>query len=65
MQQITDDKNFDSVIRGWMKPRIPVKDFLRKLSEHGATHHSLLIYDAEPEQLLYFASLLHMKGYII
>ena len=65
MQQITDDKNFDSVIRGWMKPRIPVKDFLRKLSEHGATHHSLLIYDAEPEQLLYFASLLHMKGYVI
>lgn len=65
MQQITDDKNFDSVIRGWMKPRIPVKDFLRKLSEHGATHHSLLIYDAEPEQLLYFASLLNMKGYII
>ena len=48
-----------------MKPRIPVKDFLRKLSEHGATHHSLLIYDAEPEQLLYFASLLHMKGYVI
>ena len=65
MQKIHNDENFRSTIRGWMKPHIPVHDFLRKLSEHGATHHSILVYDAKPEQLLYFGKLLNMKVYEI
>lgn len=65
MQEVQDDQNFSGTIRGWMKPHMPVKAFLKKLSEHGATHHSLLLYDAKPEQLLFFGKLLHMKVYEI
>lgn len=60
-----DYDQYKRTIRGWMKPSIPVKDFLRKLSEHGATHHSLLVYDVTPEQMMYFGKLLNMKVYKI
>ena len=43
---------------GCLKPRIPVADFLETISRAGVTHHSALIYDATPEQIGYFASLL-------
>jgi len=65
MANVRNDDNFRSAIRGWMKPHIPVSDFLRKLSEHGATHHSILVYDVKPEQILYFGKLLGMKTYEI
>lgn len=65
MQKICGGEKFNSTIRGWMKPRIPVSDFLRQLSEHGATHHSMLVYDVLPEQILYFGKLLGMNVFEI
>ena len=40
---------------------VEVADLLEGLSINGATHHSLLIYDASVEEIAYFASLLGMK----
>ena len=45
-------------VRGWMKPAVPVAEFLEKLTRAGATHHSALVYDASPEALSHFGELL-------
>lgn len=57
-----DDDNFTTRVRGWMRPRMPIADFLEKISRAGATHHSALIYGAKVSELEYFAELLGL-GY--
>lgn len=56
MVDVKED-NFPTRVRGWMRPHMPVSDFLEALSRAGATHHSALIYGATAEQLGFFASL--------
>ena len=65
MLDCDDYDQYKRTVRGWMKPSIPVKDLLRKLSELGATHHSILAYDVTPEQIMHFGKLLNMKVYKI
>ena len=60
MLDVKED-SFKKSMRGWFKPSVTVADLLEGLSINGATHHSLLIYDASVEEIAYFASLLGMK----
>ncbi len=60
MQAETTD-NFKGKIRGWIKPEMPIARFLEKISYAGVTHHSVLVYDAELEQIEYFGRLLGLK----
>lgn len=60
-----ENDGFRYSIRGWMKPDMKIADFLKNLSQLGATHHSLLVYDTTPEALAYFGELLGMKIYRI
>lgn len=60
MEAVEQD-NFPLSMRGWMRPPMPVSSFLERLSRCGATHHSILLYGAEPEQLEFFADLLGMN----
>ena len=55
------EDSFVDSMRGWMRPEMPVSDFLEKISEAGVTHHSALVYDATPEQLAFFGRLLGLK----
>ncbi len=64
MLDVTEDK-FTNKVRGWMKPHMPVGDFLEVLSHAGATHHSVLIYNAKAEQIAYFASLCGLEFDIV
>ena len=65
MQDVDPEQdNFAGRVRGWMKPHLPVPAFLEAISRAGATHHSALIYDAKPEQLVFFAELCRL-GYEI
>ena len=50
--------NFAGIIRGWMRPEKPVGEFLEDLSKAGATHHSIFVYGAYPEQIGFFGELL-------
>ncbi len=34
---------FAETLRGWIRPRIPVADFLESYSRLGGTHHSALL----------------------
>ena len=56
----TTEDNFEGVTRGFMKPHMPVEEFLEEISYAGVTHHSSLVYGATPEQIAYFANILGM-----
>lgn len=56
-----DTNEFDNSIRGWFTPSLPIEEFLEKLSEHGATHHSFLVYDVDIKALEFFGDLLNLK----
>jgi L-arabinose isomerase len=42
-----DESALHNQIRGWMKPRMPLPDFLEWFSMAGGTHHSALVYGAD------------------
>lgn len=52
------DDRFTCKMRGWLKPAMPVEQFLEGISRAGATHHSVLVYDATVEALEYFGQIL-------
>ncbi len=56
-----DTHDFDGGIRGWFIPNIPVPEFLEKLSENGAIHHSFIVYDTDIKALEFFGDLLNLK----
>ncbi len=53
LKETTD--NFQKDIRGWLHFSQPISDVLEKISMCGATHHSILVYDAKPEEIEFFA----------
>ena len=59
-----DDDTLEVRVRGWMKPKMPIAEFLEAISRVGATHHSALVYGARVSELVYFANLLGI-GYDI
>lgn len=44
MEEPVGEDRFASSMRGWMRPAMPVGEFLEALSRAGATHHSALVY---------------------
>ena len=64
MQDAREDR-FTGVVRGWMKPEMPIARFLEKISEAGVTHHSSLIYGARPEEVAFFAKLVGLETVIL
>lgn len=63
LKETTD--NFERSMRGWLKPTIPVTDFLEKISDAGVTHHSALVYGATTEELKFFAECLGVEAIVI
>ena len=55
------EDNFKGTIRGWMRPEIPLDEFLEQLSKAGATHHSIFVYGAPAEQIRFFGELLDLE----
>lgn len=58
--------HFTYSIRGWMRPEhLTTAEFLEAHSRHGATHHSIFVYDATVEELSFFGQLLSMETIIV
>jgi L-arabinose isomerase len=57
--------NFKESVRGWLKPNMPIAAFLEQISQHGVTHHSILVYDASISELEYFGKILGLKIVVI
>lgn len=56
---------FAGSVRGWLRPPMPVADFLEAISTEGVTHHSSLVYGATVEQLAYFGEMLDMDVIVV
>lgn len=44
--------------QGWMKPSLPLNQFLKAFSELGGTHHSALVYDGNIDEILAFGRMM-------
>jgi len=51
---VVEGDSIKDLIRGWLKPHIPIADFLTKYSEAGGGHHLALVYDCMPEVIAGF-----------
>lgn len=57
--QVMDMANdIKDTITGWIKPEIPVKDFLEDYSRSGGTHHLALVYGDHLQPLMDFGQIM-------
>lgn len=52
-----EDKMSDS-IRGWIKPTIPIADFLEDYSKLGGTHHAAMVYGDVIDDMIRFGRIM-------
>ncbi len=59
IQEKTD--SFFKKVRGWLDFGMPISEALEKISIHGATHHSILVYGTTISEMEFFAKLVGIK----
>lgn len=57
--------NFVNAMRGWLKTDKTTAEFLKAISINGATHHSIFVYGATVEEMVFFAETVGLKPVII
>ena len=67
--ELTDDGleygAYRKAVQGWLKPAMPIADFLKAYSEAGGTHHSAMVYDADIQDLAAFGKMMGFNVVII
>ena len=53
--------NYQGSVRGWMKPKMPLGDFLSAISQCGVTHHSAMVYGADLTELEFFGKIIGLN----
>lgn len=61
----TTVKAMKDAVRGWIRPQMPVAEFLEEFSWHGGTHHSALVLGDKVEGLQAMGRLLGFEVVII
>jgi L-arabinose isomerase len=51
MLDVTDDDRLNESIHGWLRPSLPIVDFLARYSQDGGTHHIALVYGARSREI--------------
>lgn len=51
MLKIQGENTMSDAVNGWFRPHVPLPEFLRRYSQVGATHHSVLVYGVPAEEL--------------
>ena len=52
---------FQKSVRGWLDFGAPISEVLEKISMHGVTHHSIMIYGADMAEIEFFAKIAGLK----
>lgn len=52
-------------VQGWLKPPLPMADFLVAFSQAGGTHHSALVYDVPAQELAAFGRMMGFDTVLI
>ena len=53
--------DLEDSITGWIKPRMPVSDFLAEYSRSGGSHHSAIVYGNVYDELMDFGRIMGCK----
>lgn len=53
------------LVRGWLRPELPLADFLEAYSMEGGTHHSAIIYGNFAEDMVRFAEIMDWKAVVL
>ncbi len=59
------NEKIDSGIRGWIKPEMPIVDFLKQYSLNGGTHHCILCYEIDERFVEAFTKTMNWKYALI
>ena len=59
------DAAYENEVRGWLKPRLPLRDFLKEYSLEGGTHHSAMVYGADINALIAFGKFMGFEIRVI
>lgn len=65
IKKVQGRDRFTDAIRGWMKPALPVADFLAEYSRQGGTHHAALVYGGDMKVLAAFGRFMGWEVMII
>ena len=52
---------YSAGVQGWMKPTLPLPEFLKEYSLAGGTHHSAMVYGKEVDALAAFGRIMGFK----
>jgi L-arabinose isomerase len=67
--KLTDDGSptgvYSTEVQGWMKPPLPLPEFLKKYSMSGGTHHSAMVYDVDIGELAAFGRFMGFETVVI
>jgi len=55
----------EDTVRGWIRPELPLPDFLEDYSRLGGTHHAALVYGNVTEDLLRFAQIMGWNAAVL
>lgn len=61
----TKTQALHGMIRGWLKPPMPIPAFLEAYSQAGGTHHSALVMNTGPEPLAAMADMLGIEHIVL
>jgi L-arabinose isomerase len=53
-----NEDSYRSTTEGWMKPQLPLIEYLKAYSEIGGTHHSALVYDVSVFEIISFGQIM-------
>jgi len=65
VQPVSGPDRMADTVHGWIKPGLPVADFLAEYSRCGGTHHSAMAYGASVAELAGFAEHMGMRPVVI
>ncbi len=60
-----DNTRFSNKVRGWMKPNMPLPDFLKKYTQLAGTHHSALVYTEDIDIIGEFGNMMGWEVHFI
>ena len=67
--ELTDDgsptSKYSTEIQGWLRPSMPLPQFLKAYSMYGGTHHSAMVYDGDVNELAAFGRFMGFETVII
>lgn len=67
--ELTDDGSrtgvYSTEVQGWLKPALPLPEFLKAYSMYGGTHHSAMVYDGDVNELAAFGRFMGFETVVI